>query len=162
MQLIDLKPAVGSTHRRKIVGRGHGSGHGKTSCRGANGQGQRSGSEFKKGFEGGQMPLFRRTPKKKHFKVISRIEYSIINVDRLQKRLEANTDLTPKLMLEKGLISDPDKLIKILGDGTISIPLTIHAHAFTPTAKEKIEAAGGTVVILETTKIKKTEENKAN
>jgi len=147
MQLKDLKPAAGSKHRSKIVGRGDGSGHGRTSCRGDNGQGQRSGQEFKKGFEGGQMPMFRRTPKKKHFKVVFRKDYAIINVKRLQK-FEANTEVTPELLIKEGLISDIKYGLKILGDGEISIPLTVNAHYFTPTAQEKIEAAGGKIKII--------------
>lgn len=144
MRLRDLAPAHGSKHRRKIVGRGDSSGHGKTSCRGYNGQGQRSGQEFKKGFEGGQMPLFRRTPKKKHFKIVFKKEYAIVNVKRLQK-FQSNTEVTPELLLKEGLISEIKNGVKILGDGEISCPLTVHAHYFTLTAKEKIEAAGGTV-----------------
>lgn len=149
MNLTDLRPAEGATKRKKRVGRGHGSGHGKTSTRGANGQGQRSGESIKIGFEGGQMPLYRRTPKKHHFSQPERYlaKYVIVNVGDLT-RFEANDTVDAAALVAHGLIRHEADGVRVLGDGELSIKLTVKAAYFTPSAKEKIEAAGGTAEVL--------------
>lgn len=149
MNLSDLRPAEGATKRKKRVGRGHGSGHGKTSTRGANGQGQRSGESIKIGFEGGQMPLYRRTPKKHHFSQPERYmaKYVIVNVGDLA-RFEANSAVDAAALVEHGLIRHEADGVRVLGDGELSIKLNVKASYFTPSAKEKIEAAGGTAEVL--------------
>jgi large subunit ribosomal protein L15 len=141
MKLTDLRPAAGSNKKRKRVGRGDGSGHGKTSCRGHKGQGARSGGNTKPGFEGGQMPLQRRLPKRgfhNPFKVAVRV----INLDQLES-FPSGSEVTPELLFEQGLVRGKKKRIKILGDGSLSKALTVKAHGFSAKAKEKIEALGG-------------------
>lgn len=149
MQLTDLRPAQGATKAPKRVGRGHGSGWGKTATRGYNGQGQRSGESQKIGFEGGQMPLYRRMPKKKHFQVPARYQNVVVtvNVKELAK-FEAGTEVTPNLLVEHGLIRDKFDIVKVLGNGELNVKLTVKAMAFSASAKEKIEAAGGTAEVL--------------
>jgi len=149
MQLTDLRPAKGATKKTKRVGRGHGSGWGKTATRGYNGQGQRSGESQKIGFEGGQMPLYRRMPKKKHFQMPQRYQNVIVtvNVKELAK-FEAGTEVTPNLLVEHGLIRDKFDIVKVLGNGELNVKLTVKAMAFSASAKEKIEAAGGTAEVL--------------
>ena len=149
MNLSDLRPAEGATKRKKRVGRGHGSGHGKTSTRGANGQGQRSGESIKIGFEGGQMPLYRRTPKKHYFSQAERYKahYVIVNVGDLA-RFESGSTVDAATLVEKGLIRHEADGVRVLGDGELSIKLTVKAAYFTPSAKEKIEAAGGIAEVL--------------
>jgi large subunit ribosomal protein L15 len=142
MKLCDLAPERGSRKRRKRVGRGQGSGHGKTSCRGHKGQKSRSGALKKPGFEGGQMPLHRRLPKK-GFTNIFKKEYSIINLGALDAFSESV--ITPELVLEKGLIKQIKGGLKVLGDGEIKKPLTIKAHAFSASAKDKIIKSGGKI-----------------
>jgi large subunit ribosomal protein L15 len=141
MKLSDLKPAAGSIKKRKRVGRGDGSGHGKTSCRGHKGQGARSGGGTKPGFEGGQMPLQRRLPKR-GFHNPFRIEMAVVNIDQLES-LPSGSEVTPELLAQHGLVKGKDKRVKILGDGSLSKPLTVKAHEFSAKAKEKIEASGG-------------------
>jgi large subunit ribosomal protein L15 len=141
MKLTDLKPAVGSNKKRKRVGRGDGSGHGKTSCRGHKGQGARSGGNVQPGFEGGQMPLQRRLPKR-GFHNPFKLSVSVINLDQLET-FAAGSEVTPELLSEHGLVSGKNKRIKILGDGSLSKALTVKAHGFSAKAKEKIEASGG-------------------
>jgi large subunit ribosomal protein L15 len=149
MQLTDLRPAEGATKRTKRVGRGHGSGHGKTSTRGNNGQGQRSGESQKIGFEGGQMPLYRRMPKKKHFQMPARYQTVVVTVNvRELAKFEAGTEVTPNLLVEHGLIRDKFDVVKVLGDGDLNVKLTVKANVFSGSAKEKIEAAGGTAEVL--------------
>ncbi len=143
MKLNELKPELGSRHMLKRVGRGSGSGHGKTSCRGHNGQNARSGGGVKPGFEGGQLPLYRRVPKR-GFTHISR-NYSIINVGDLNKFTET---VTPKELFETGMIKNLQEKVKILGEGTLSKVLTIKADAFSKSAKIKIENAGGKTIQL--------------
>lgn len=138
MKLHDLSPAAGSTHKKKRVGRGPGSGTGKTAGRGHNGQRSRSGYSQRLGFEGGQMPLVRRVPKR-GFTNIFRTEYSVLNVSQLEK-LEG--EITPEMLLEKGM-TRRGRPVKILGQGEISKALQVKAHKFSKTAREKIEAAGG-------------------
>ncbi len=148
MDLSNLKPAQGSTFSRKRIGRGPGSGKGGTSTRGHKGAKQRSGYKTKIGFEGGQMPLQRRVPKF-GFKNFNRVEYKAVNIEMLQsiaesKKLQA-IDL--QVLADAGLVSTKQK-VKILGKGTLSVPLTVTAHAFSKTAEAAIVAAGGTVVKL--------------
>lgn len=146
MDLSTLKPATGSTHKRKRIGRGPGSGLGGTSTRGHKGAKSRSGYKKKIGFEGGQMPLQRRLPKF-GFKNINRVEYRPINLSSLEAITEANnTDtITKSTIVEAGLASKNDK-IKILSMGEVKRPLKVEADAFSKKAKEVIEAAGGSVV----------------
>lgn len=137
--LSTLRPPKGATANRKRVGRGMGSGMGKTSTRGHKGQGSRSGSRLLRGFEGGQMPLHRRLPKR-GFTNIFRTEYSVINLDRLAGLGESH--ITLELLVQKGLAGKND-LVKILGDGELSSALSVQAHRFSRSAQEKIEKAGG-------------------
>ena len=149
MKLHDLKPAPGSTKRRKRVGRGMASGKGKTSGRGMKGQGARSGGGKGPYFEGGQLPLVRRLPFKRGFTNIHRIEYKPVNLDRLQEIFgEGGQEVTPETLVEAGVIKRSDKAVAILGGGEISSALTVKAHRFSKSAQEKIEAAGGTVEVL--------------
>ena len=141
MGLHNLKPARGSVRTRKRVGRGPGSGLGKTAGRGEKGQKSRSGYAHKLGFEGGQMPLHRRVPKR-GFKNRNRKEYAVVNVARLEA-FEAGTIVTPELLLEKGVVSALRDGIKILGEGKLSKALTVRAHRFSARAQEQIAAAGG-------------------
>jgi large subunit ribosomal protein L15 len=146
--LGNLRPAEGSRKKPKRIGRGQGSGHGGTSTRGHKGAQSRSGAKRKLGFEGGQMPLQRRLPKF-GFTNHNRVEYLGINVSRLQELVEKGvvTDgiINPDVLYNVGVVSKRRSLVKILGNGEISSKLEISAHAFSATAKEKIEAAGGTV-----------------
>jgi len=147
MRLDDLKPAAGSNKKRKRVGRGDGSGHGKTSCRGHKGQGARSGGNTKPGFEGGQMPLQRRLPKR-GFHNIFRIEMAVVNLAQLEN-LPAGTEATPESLTRLGLVNGKSRQVKILGEGSLSKALTVRAHGFSASAKEKIEAAGGKAELIE-------------
>ncbi len=144
--LEDLKPAEGSTHKTKRVGRGRSSGRGKTSCRGHNGEGQRSGSSAKRGFEGGQMPAYRRLPKLKGFQVINKLNYAEINVGRIAQLGLKEVSLET-LKEAKRVHSSADGL-RILGNGEIKKAVTVKASYVTPSAKEKIEAAGGKVELV--------------
>lgn len=148
MDLSSLKPASGSTHHDKRIGRGQGSGHGGTSTRGHKGAKSRSGYSKKVGFEGGQMPLQRRVPKY-GFKNINRKEYKAINIEMLQALAERDnlTAINPEILVNAGLASK-NNLIKILGDGNISVKLEVTAHAFSKSAEASIVAAEGSVVKL--------------
>jgi large subunit ribosomal protein L15 len=141
----DLSPAAGATHYRKRVGRGPGSGHGKTAGRGNKGQRSRTGYRHQRGFEGGQMPLHRRVPKR-GFTNIFRVEYDVVNVRDLD-RFEAGSSVTPETLTAMRL-SRKSRLVKILGDGEIKKPLTVSAHRFSAQAKARIEAAGGRCEVL--------------
>ena len=145
MRLHELKPAPGSRRNPKRVGRGPGSGLGKTAGRGHNGQKSRSGYSRRRGFEGGQMPLHRRLPKR-GFTNIFRKEYRIVNVERLAA-FEAGSAVDPAAMLEAGLLRKGSTPVKVLGDGALTVALTVRAHKFTRSAIEKIEAAGGTAEV---------------
>ena len=147
MKLTDLGPAPGSNSKRKRVGRGDGSGHGKTSCRGHKGQGARSGGGTRPGFEGGQMPLQRRLPKRGFHKPF-RVEMAIVNLEQLEG-FPSGSEVTPALLIEKGFLRGKNRKVKILGDGTLTKPLTVKAHSFSAKAKEKIEACGGKLELLE-------------
>jgi len=146
MKLHELKPPAHSRHRRKIVGRGPGSGHGKTSGRGEKGQKSRAGGNTHPWFEGGQLPLHRRVPKR-GFVNIFREPYAILNVQALE-RFDAGTAVTPARLVEAGLIARTATAVKILGKGTLSKALTVSAHRFSKGASDKIRAAGGAVEVI--------------
>jgi len=143
MDLSKLKPAPGSKHSKKRVGRGHGTGQGTQAGRGHKGAQSRSGYKFKRGFEGGQMPLHRRVPKR-GFHNPFRTEYAVVNLDTLAERFEAGTVVTPELLRDRGVIRSAAHPIKVLGRGEITKQLTVKAHKFSGKAAEKIAAAGGT------------------
>jgi large subunit ribosomal protein L15 len=146
MDLSNLKPSDRSRFTKKRVGRGQGSGNGKTAGRGHKGAQSRSGYSFKRGFEGGQMPLHRRVPKR-GFHNPFRVEYSVVNLDTLAERFEEGTTITPELLRERGIA--PGKgLIKVLARGDISKKFTVQAHKFSGKAAEKIAAAGGAAEVL--------------
>jgi large subunit ribosomal protein L15 len=142
MTLNNLRPPKGMKHPKKRIGRGQGSGNGKTAGRGHKGAKSRSGFHFKRGFEGGQMPLHRRVPKR-GFHNPFRVEYEVVNLDTLGARFEAGTVVTLELLAEQRLISGTTKLLKVLGRGEIGKALTVRAHKFSGKAAEKIAAAGG-------------------
>ncbi|CAG9622202.1 50S ribosomal protein L15 [Sutcliffiella rhizosphaerae] len=146
MKLHELKPNEGSRKERNRVGRGTGSGNGKTSGKGHKGQNARSGGGVRPGFEGGQTPLFQRLPKR-GFTNINRKEYAIINLDTLN-RFEEGTEVTPELLIETGLVSKLNAGLKVLGNGSVEKKLTVRAHKFSSAAKEAIEAAGGSVEVI--------------
>lgn len=145
MELKDLQPAEGSRHSRKRVGRGCGSGHGKTSGRGMNGQKSRAGGGKGNGFEGGQTPLARRLPKLPGFTNINRVEYLPVNVARLEEKFEAGAVVDGASLKAAGIIKHEDALVKVLGDGEITKALTVKVDKVSASAKAKIEAAGGKV-----------------
>ncbi len=144
--LEDLRPAAGSTSKSKRVGRGRSSGHGKTSCRGHNGEGQRSGNSSKRGFEGGQMPAYRRLPKLKGFQVYSKLNYAQINVGRLDDL--GMKEISLESLREKLTIHPTCVGLRVLGNGEIKSAVTVKAAYVTPSAKAKIEAAGGKVELV--------------
>ena len=146
MKINELSPAEGSRKKRKRVGRGPGSGHGKTCCRGHKGQRSRSGGGVRPGFEGGQMPLHRRLPKR-GFTNIFKKEYSIVSLDTLN-RFEDGTIVTPKLLKSVGIIKKWKDGVKILGNGELEKNLTVKAHRFSKSASSKIEGAGGKAVAI--------------
>ena len=147
MKLHELKPPVGSRHRRKIVGRGPGSGHGKTSGKGEKGQRARSGGGSHPWFEGGQLPLHRRIPKR-GFVNIFRKEYAVLNVKDLE-RFAAGTAVSPATFVEAGLVKRAAAVgVKVLGEGNLTKALTVSAHRFSKVAADKIRAAGGTVEVI--------------
>jgi len=142
MELNNLKPAVGSTKNRKRIGRGTGSGHGKTACKGHKGQKARSGGNVEPGFEGGQMPMQRRLPKR-GFNPLSRKEYTLVNLGQLDL-FDAGSCVDIEAMLKSSLIGRVRDGVKVLADGELTKALTVKAHKFSATAREKIVAAGGT------------------
>ena len=146
MRIEDIKPAEGSRKRSKRVGRGVGSGHGKTSCKGHKGQKARSGGTTGLGFEGGQMPLQRRLPKR-GFKNRSKIEYAVINLDKINS-LKGMDVVTPEDLMQKRIIRDIKDGLKVLGDGKIERAVTVKATAFSASAIEKISAAGGKAEVV--------------
>jgi large subunit ribosomal protein L15 len=145
MSLNNLRPPKGAKHAKKRIGRGHGSGNGKTAGRGHKGAKSRSGFKFKRGFEGGQMPLHRRVPKR-GFHNPFRVEYDVVNLDSLGARFDAGTVITPELLREQGLIHG--EKIKVLGRGEVGKAFTVRAHKFSGKAAEKIAAAGGSAETL--------------
>ena len=146
MKLHELKPAEGSRKERNRVGRGIGSGNGKTSGKGHKGQNARSGGGVRPGFEGGQNPLFRRLPKR-GFTNVNRKEYAIVNVETLN-RFEDGAEVSAALLLETGVVSNEKAGIKILGNGELTKKLTVKAHKFSASAKEAIEKAGGSIEVI--------------
>jgi large subunit ribosomal protein L15 len=141
-----LSPNPGSTQKKKRLGRGYGSGLGKTAGRGTKGHGARSGFTKRAWFEGGQMPLQRRVPKV-GFKPLSRVEYQIVNLSTFAK-LDPGAKVTPLEMASKGWIKDSGGLVKVLGDGDFTVKVELHAHAFSKGALEKISKAGGNAVVI--------------
>ena len=143
MALNNLRPPRGMKHPKKRIGRGQGSGNGKTAGRGHKGAKSRSGYKFKRGFEGGQMPLHRRVPKR-GFHNPFRIEYEVVNLDTLVLKFDAGAVITPELLREHGVVSRGTNKVKILARGEVDKALTVRAHKFSGKAAEKIAAAGGT------------------
>jgi large subunit ribosomal protein L15 len=141
--LNSLKPAKGATHKNKRVGRGPGSGHGKTACRGSKGQKSRSGTSIRPGFEGGQMPLHRRLPKRGFNNIFKKV-YAIVNLDTLNNFPSGST-VNPETLRDAGIIKGAAHAVKILGDGELKHPLTVRAHKFSESAREKILKAGGQI-----------------
>ncbi|NPA58238.1 MAG: 50S ribosomal protein L15 [Aquificae bacterium] len=148
MKLHQLQPSIGATHKKKRVGRGIGSGKGKTAGRGHKGQKSRRGyGDLPAFFEGGQTPFIMRIPKR-GFKSPNKKEYEIVNLKDLEAKFEANAEITPEVLKEAGLISCIEA-VKILGDGELTKPLTVKAHKFSKSAEEKIKAAGGSCELIE-------------
>jgi len=146
----DLRPPAGAKHRRKRVGRGNASGHGTYSGRGVKGQKARSGPGLRIGFEGGQLPLIRRMSRKRGFTNIFRVEYAEVNLGSLASRFPAGSEVTPETLVGAGLIKNLKKPVKVLGQGELERALTVRAHKFSATARQKIEAAGGKTEVIET------------
>lgn len=146
MKLHELQANEGTRTKRKRLGRGIASGHGKTSGKGHKGQNARTGGGTRLGFEGGQTPLFQRLPKR-GFSNINRKEYAVVNLDTLN-RFDENTDVTPELLIESGIVKNEKSGIKVLAKGTLDKKLNVKAHKFSNTAKEAIEAAGGKAEVI--------------
>lgn len=149
INLHDLRPSPGSTKQRKRVGRGNGGKGGTYAGRGRKGQGARSGGGKGPYFEGGQLPLVRRLPRIRGFTNIFRVEFRIVNVGRIEEIFSAGDDITPDILLAKGLVRKGKTPVKVLAEGDLTKALTIQAHAFSKGARDKIAAAGGSVVELE-------------
>ncbi|MBE9065057.1 50S ribosomal protein L15 [Leptolyngbya cf. ectocarpi LEGE 11479] len=147
MRLEDAQPKAGSRRRRRRLGRGIAAGQGATCGFGMRGQKSRSGRPTRPGFEGGQLPLYRRIPKLKHFPIVNQKVFTVLNVSNLAD-LAAGSEVTMDSLMEAGIITSDDGPLKILGDGELNVALTIKAAAFTKSAKAKIEAAGGTCEIV--------------
>lgn len=145
--LDELKPFARSKHRKKRVGRGHGSGHGKTSCRGHKGQRAREGLDIRPWFEGGQTPIIRRVPKR-GFRNPFKVVYNVVNIKDLVERFNPNEIVDPESLREKGLVKGKSRLIKVLGEGELDRPLIVKVHAVSKSAKEKIEKVGGRVELI--------------
>jgi large subunit ribosomal protein L15 len=145
MKISELKPARGAVKRRKIVGKGPGSGHGKTATRGNKGQNSRTGGGVRLGFEGGQTPIYRKLPIR-GFKSLDKTSFDVVNVDQLSK-FDNGMVVTPDDLKKKGLVGGNDS-VKVLGNGELKTKLTVKAHAFSASAIEKIKAAGGTAEVL--------------
>ena len=149
MRLEDLRPAPGSTRKRKRIGRGPGSGHGKTAGKGHKGQKARSGGGARPGFEGGQMPLYRRLPKRGFVPYGGKTEFAIVNLKDVVARFAAGSVVDPDSLLQARLIKKADRgAVKILGEGDVSHALTVRAHKISESARRKVEAAGGRVEVL--------------
>jgi large subunit ribosomal protein L15 len=146
MDLSNLKPPKGARHSKKRIGRGQGSGQGVQAGRGHKGAKSRSGFHHKRGFEGGQMPLHRRVPKR-GFNNIFRVEFDVVNLDTLEERFDAGSEVTLDLLRERGLVGRAGR-VKVLARGEISKALTVHAHKFSGKAAERIAAAGGRVELV--------------
>jgi large subunit ribosomal protein L15 len=147
MSLNNLRPPRGAKHPKKRVGRGPGSGHGKTASRGSKGAKSRSGFRFKRGFEGGQMPLHRRVPKR-GFHNPFRVEYAVVNLERLAELFEAGAEVTPDVLRAKGVVRSSTAPIKVLGEGDLGKALKVSAHKFSASAARKIADAGGTADVI--------------
>ena len=149
LNLSNLRAPKKANENKKRVGRGMGSGMGKTSTRGHKGQGSRSGSSLMRGFEGGQMPLHRRLPKR-GFTNIFRVEYTVVGLDRLSEihQSTGQTDFPLEAIVDLGLLRRKKGLIKVLNNGAVSVALRVHAHKFSKAAKEAIEAAGGEAILI--------------
>lgn len=158
--LEDLKPAEGATHKTKRVGRGRSSGHGKTSCRGHNGEGQRAGRSARRGFEGGQMPAYRRLPKLKGFKIVNQLVYAELTISALNRLVEGKAglkEISLEILKEHKKAHPTCDGLRILGNGEITKKVSVKANYVTPQAKEKIEAAGGKIeLIVVAPNVKKT------
>jgi large subunit ribosomal protein L15 len=148
MKIDDLRSPNGAFRPRKRVGRGHGSGLVKTSGRGTKGQNSRAGGGVRPGFEGGQNPIYRRMPYKRGFTNNFRTDYQILNLGDFEKYGISGT-VTPESLHERGVIDDPKKLVKILGNGEVTAAVHVRAHKFSESAKAKIEAAGGTAEVID-------------
>jgi large subunit ribosomal protein L15 len=146
MDLSNLRPPKGATHSKKRVGRGQGSGQGVQAGRGHKGAKSRSGFHHKRGFEGGQMPLHRRVPKR-GFNNIFRVEFEVVNLDTLEERFDAGSEITLDMLRERGLVGRTGR-VKVLARGELSKALTVHAHKFSGKAAESIAAAGGRVEVV--------------
>jgi large subunit ribosomal protein L15 len=147
MRIQDAVPKKGSKKRKRRIGRGIAAGQGASGGFGMRGQKSRSGRSTRPGFEGGQMPLYRRLPKLKHFTVVNRRQYTTINVSKLAS-LPANTEVTLTSLMAVGIVTTNDGPLKLLGDGELSVPLNVKAAAFTTGARTKIEAAGGSCEVV--------------
>ena len=148
MSLSNLRPPRGAKHAKKRVGRGPGSGHGKTASRGHKGAKSRSGFRFKRGFEGGQMPLHRRVPKR-GFTNPFRVEYAVVNLDVLGDVFDAGSEVTPDVLRQRGLVRERSSVpVKVLGRGELSKKLTVRAHKFSGSAAKKITDAGGVAEVI--------------
>lgn len=147
MHIDDLRSTPGAFTPKKRVGRGHGSGTGKTSGKGTKGQKARSGGGTRPGFEGGQNPIYRRMPYKRGFTNPFRVEFEVLNLKRLEE-LGLDSPITPETLYERGAITHPERPLKILGEGEISGAIHIRAHKFSESARAKIEAAGGTAEVI--------------
>lgn len=148
MQLHDLRPGEGSTKKRKRVGRGTGSGKGKTSTRGTKGQRARTGVGIHAAFEGGQNRMTKRLPKMRGFNNRFKVEYTPVNLDALERLFEASADVNPESLAAAGLLGDQNMPVVVLARGEITKPFSVKAHRVSEKAKQKLEAAGGTVEIL--------------
>jgi large subunit ribosomal protein L15 len=147
MRLEDAVPKAGSQKRKRRVGRGISAGQGASGGFGMRGQKSRSGRPTRPGFEGGQMPLYRRIPKLKHFPLVNQQQYTLINVEDLAG-FDANTEVNLTALMDAGIVTSDDGPLKVLGNGDLTVALKVQAAAFTASAKEKIEAAGGTCEVL--------------
>jgi large subunit ribosomal protein L15 len=146
MKLGELRPPKGATHRRNRVGRGIGSGNGKTCGRGS--KGQRARGTVPAGFEGGQTPLHKRLPQKRGFTNRFKKEYAIVNLGRLAEQFESGAEVTPEILIERRIVRKMKDGLKILGVGELPHPLTVRAHRFSKSAEEKLRAAGGTAEVI--------------
>ncbi|MFN9536725.1 MAG: 50S ribosomal protein L15 [Pseudanabaena sp.] len=146
MRIDDLQPQEGSQHRTRRLGRGIAAGQGASGGFGMRGQKSRSGRPTRPGFEGGQIPLYRRVPKLKHFTIVNPKRFTIVNLDQLSG-LPKGTVVTLDSLMEAGIITQNDGVLRVLGRGDVTVALTVRAHSFTESAKSKIEAAGGTVEV---------------
>ncbi len=144
MQQQDLRPPAGAKRARRRIGRGDSSGYGSFAGRGMKGQNSRSGGGVRPGFEGGQLPLSKKLPFIRGFTNIFRVEYSVVNVEALSA-FEANSEVTPEVLNDTGVLRNLNKPVKILGRGELDVPLAVTAHKFSASARQKIEAAGGSV-----------------